>query len=136
MESKKETMTVLVVEPGKYPYRKEIPSTLKAMQSVVGGLIEIVYPWPDSRAVVVCNDEGLINKLPLNRYLPTINSAIYGTFFICDGADDDLHALCDEDLAKYEQLFHSPEFFWMQNGRLFIYRCRPEEYTSLMSKQE
>ena len=33
---------VLIVEPNKEPYQKKIPHTLKDMQKVVGGLIEIV----------------------------------------------------------------------------------------------
>lgn len=92
MESKKETMTILVVEPGKYPYRKEIPSTLEEMQKVVGGLIEIIYPWQNSPAALICNDEGK-SFMPFNRYLPSIKDIICGTFFICDGSGDDLQTL-------------------------------------------
>ena len=33
---------ILIVEPDKEPYKKKIPHTLKDMQKVVGGLIEIV----------------------------------------------------------------------------------------------
>lgn len=135
MESKKETMTILVVEPGKYPYRKEIPSTLEEMQKVVGGLIEIIYPWQNSPAALICNDEGK-SFMPFNRYLPSIKDIICGTFFICDGSGDDLQTLGEKDMAWCEQELHSPEFFWAQNGGLFIYRCRPEEYDSLMAKQK
>lgn len=135
MESKKETMTILVVEPGKYPYRKEIPSTLEEMQKVVGGLIEIISPWQNSPAALICNEEGKL-VMPLNRYLPSIEDIICGTFFICDGSGDDLQTLSEKDMAWCEHELHSPEFFWTQNGGLFIYRCRPEEYDSLMSKQK
>lgn len=41
-------------------------SNLKSMQSVVGGYIQAYYPWLEE-VVIVCNDEGKINGMPLNR---------------------------------------------------------------------
>ena len=38
------TIAVLVVEPDKKPYVKEIPSSLESLQNEVGGDIEAVYP--------------------------------------------------------------------------------------------
>lgn len=136
MEKQQNTMTVLVVEPGKYPYRKEIPATLDAMQALVGGLIEVVYPWEDSPAVLICNEEGKLDNLPRNRYLLSINDIIHGTFFVCDGSDEDFQTLNDEEMRKYEQLFRNPEFFWKQFGNLFIHRCTPDEYDHLMRKAQ
>ena len=39
-----EKMDVLVVEPGKKPYRKQIDSGLESLQKEVGGYIEATYP--------------------------------------------------------------------------------------------
>ncbi|WP_417340542.1 DUF3846 domain-containing protein [Gemmiger sp.] len=36
---------VLYVQPGKYPGKRVIEHTLAAMQTLVGGDIEAVYPW-------------------------------------------------------------------------------------------
>ena len=36
---------VLVVEPGKQPKIQTIPHTLQAMQALVGGSIQAVYPF-------------------------------------------------------------------------------------------
>lgn len=36
---------VLYVQPGKYPEEWVIEHTLAAMQTLVGGDIEAVYPW-------------------------------------------------------------------------------------------
>ena len=47
-------MKVLIVEPGKYPREADIEHTLEAEQAVVGGTIEVVYPWRD-RVGIVCN---------------------------------------------------------------------------------
>lgn len=40
-----EKITVLLVEPGKYPKPIEIEDTLEAMQEVVGGDIEEYMLW-------------------------------------------------------------------------------------------
>lgn len=49
------TMTVLVVEPDKKPYVKEIPSGLESLQHEVGGSIQAVYPFAEPVAVI-CNE--------------------------------------------------------------------------------
>jgi len=134
MKKASSSISVLVVEPGKHPYQKEIPATLEAMQGLVGGLIEVVYPWPDSPAVLICNEEGKINGLPLNRYVPSIQDVICGTFFACDGSEEEFQTLSDEEMKKIQEQFHSPEYFWNQYGTLFIHRCRPDEYDKLMAK--
>ena len=45
-------MKIPVVEPGKGPCVREIAHGLKAMQRVVDGLIQAVYPFQDSAACV------------------------------------------------------------------------------------
>ncbi len=52
-----EKMTVLVVEPMKEPYVKEINPDLHSLQAEVGGDIGATYPYSDPVALV-CNDEG------------------------------------------------------------------------------
>ena len=58
-------MNVLVVEPGRAPYEKEV-NGLKEMQAVVGGSIQAIYPYQEPVAIV-CNEEGLLLGLPFNR---------------------------------------------------------------------
>lgn len=63
-------ISVLLVEPNKYPKMIEIDDTLEAMQAVVGGDIEEYMPFEDEVAII-CNEEGKVNGLPPNR-------AVYG----------------------------------------------------------
>lgn len=42
---------ILYVQPGKYPEERVIEHTLAAMQTLVGGDIEAVYPWEDNAGV-------------------------------------------------------------------------------------
>ena len=59
-------MKVLMIEPGKAPYEAELDGSLESMQKAVGGGIEGYYPYAEPVAIV-CNDEGKINGLALNR---------------------------------------------------------------------
>ena len=46
--SNENKIRVLYVQPGKYPEERVIEHTLAAMQALVGGDIEAVYPWEDT----------------------------------------------------------------------------------------
>lgn len=68
MSNTNEKITVLVVEPGKEPYEKEIAPDLASLQHEVGGYIQAVYPHDDPVAVI-CDEEGKLKGSPLNRAL-------------------------------------------------------------------
>lgn len=116
-------MKVIYVEPNKMAEIRELDSGLKAMQKVVGGYIEAIYPFADPVAVI-CNEEGKINGLELNRGLADENGDLYGiiagTFFICLARPDseDFESLTDELANKYLEIFKYPEVFMMFNGKL------------------
>ncbi len=61
-----DTIRVVLLEPGKKAEVKEIGSSLEEMQAIVGGYIEACYPF-EEEVCIVCNEEGKINGLPLNR---------------------------------------------------------------------
>ena len=63
-----EKMNVIVVEPGKQPYVKEIPDTLESLQKEVGGYIQAIYPYEDAVAII-CAEEGKLMGMPFNRAL-------------------------------------------------------------------
>ena len=100
-------MRVLVIEPNREPYVKEIDGSLKSMQKVVGGLIEFV--GIGDNVSLVCNEEGKINGLEPNRDLFGfgIPDVIFGTFFICgyDDRDGDSIGLTDKQIEKYSRIF-------------------------------
>lgn len=109
-------MNILLIEPGKPPRPTEIPQTLSAMQHLVGGYIQVLYPFDDPVALV-CNEEGKLKGLPLNRALRdeagTIYDIISGPFFLCGAPPDseDFTSLTDEQLAHYTNRFRFIEFY-------------------------
>ncbi len=105
----KNKIKVLVVEPQKQPYVKEIEKDYRAMQAIVGGRIEYAYLSDDAH--IYCNEEGKLLGLEWNRKLEN-RDIIAGTFFICsdDGYGDDI-SLTDEQIEKYTERFKEPEQF-------------------------
>lgn len=103
-------LTVLVVEPGKQPCVKRIDGSLSSMQVVVGDFIQAIYSWQDEVALV-CNDEGKLNCLPLNRFLlddkGDLVDVIAGLFFLCLAPmdSDSFEDLSDDLVDKYRQMF-------------------------------
>ena len=57
----------LLVKPYELPEEIEINNTLEAKQEIVGGYIECVYLPNDDSVVLICNEEGKINGMKLNR---------------------------------------------------------------------
>ena len=98
-----EKMKVVICEPGMLARAAEIGTTLEDLQKAVGGLIEAVYPYDDPVAIV-CNEEGQINGMPLNRSLRDGDGKIYdiiaGPFFVCGLGEEDFCSLSDEQIGK------------------------------------
>jgi len=116
-------MKILIVEPGKHPREAEIDGSLKSMQNIVGGRIEPFYPYGDPVALV-CNDEGKMNGLPLNRAVRDVNGEIYeimaGTFFVCGLGDDSFESLTTQQMETYRNKFHHPEAFAHIGGKVVV----------------
>lgn len=108
------TITVLVVEPGKEPYSKEIDSGLESLQHEVGGYIQAVYPFEEPVAIV-CNEEAKLEGLPLNRALRDEDGDIYdivaGTFMVVGLTDDSFGSLTPELMQQFTDHFKTPEQF-------------------------
>lgn len=86
----------------------EIPDTLEAMQALVGGHIQAVYPFRDDVALV-CNEEGRNLGLPYNRPLTNDRGVPYdmicGTFFLAGVGPEDFISLTDNQIQRYKALY-------------------------------
>ena len=98
-------INVLIVEPFELPYEKEIPNTLEAKQKIVGGHIECTCLLDDDSVSIICNEEGKIRGLPLNRDIG--HDIIAGTFIIAgdDYENGEFISLTNEQIEKYKERF-------------------------------
>lgn len=114
-------LTVLVVEPFKTPYVKEIDHGLQALQSEVGGDIEVCYPYKDPVGLVL-NEEGKLIGLEPNRSLRDEHGAMYdvvaGPFLVVGLGQSDFISLSQEMIQKYTEHFRHPELFIQINEQI------------------
>ena len=71
------------------------------MQNVVGGLIEFVEL--EHNVDLICNEEGKIYNLPMNRAIQ--NDIIAGTFFIAGQHKGETISLSKKQIRKYKKIF-------------------------------
>jgi len=123
-------MKILIIEPMKKPYVKEVNDNLESLQAVVGGLIQPLYPFRDN-VVLVCNDEGKMLGMPLNRALRDpktgeIWDVIAGTFFIVGVERNEFVSLTDAQVRKYSAVYQRPEMFLRMGDRILVFPDEPD----------
>lgn len=128
--SKENMMRVVLVEPGKLAKVVNMENSLEAMQHAVGGYIEALYPYEDMVAIV-CNEEGKMNGMMLNRALydegnGKLYDIIAGPFFICGCRGENFGSLTDEEVRKYQAKFRRPEMFLRKGQEIVAVKCMPE----------
>lgn len=123
----KDKIKVLVVEPGKAPYAKEIDSGLTALQNEVGGDIQALYPFEEPVALI-CDDEGKIKEKPLNRSLRDEQNNVYdvvaGTFLITGLGEENFVSLDSNLLERFTKQFETPEVFMLADNRMVVVPIR------------
>ena len=102
----------LLVAPGKEPKQVCFENTLKNLQGFVGGYLEAIYPFDDSVAIV-CNEEGKLDALPLNRTIFTDygKDIIAGNFLVIGTGEEDFCSLSADQIDRYKKVFKKPEVF-------------------------
>ena len=124
------TIEVILVKPMELAEVVEIKDSLEAMQELVGGYIEEYMPFDDEVAII-CNDEGKLMGLPLNRGIADENGMlqeiIAGPFFICYAPveSEKFMSMPEELKHKYLEKFREPElFFRNEQGEIFARKVR------------
>ena len=80
----------------------------------------------------VCNEEGKINGLPLNRAIRDADTGdiadiIAGTFFICDCSGESFGSLSKEQQKRYLEKYRLPERFFRIGETIEAVPYRPKE---------
>ena len=108
MDNIEKTICILKIEPQKLPYEKEINNDLEGIQGEVEGLFECIYL--DDNCILVCNEEGKLNGMELNRRIG--NDIIAGPFFIAgDSCDGEFISLTEEQVEQYTNEFSKIQEF-------------------------
>lgn len=100
----KQIIRVAVFRPEQEVTFENLRNDLGAMQKIVGGYIEFVHL--SDVLGMVCNEEGKLHALPVNRNLATeqrgVFDAVCGTFFVTRSAGGNFIGIraIDEDKLK------------------------------------
>lgn len=122
---------VLIIKTGKTPKVKAIEYNIKSMQEIVGGTTTSFMPFKDD-VTIVCNDEGKINGMPLNRAICDNNNEIIdvvaGDFFMCRSPSnsESFQSLSEEQIKKYKKMFQYPENFVISNKGIKVIKVIPK----------
>lgn len=147
-KERKTNMKIMVVEPNKRPYVKDIDGTTEELREIVGGDLEISVPFINDMYVhLVCVENGKINGEPLNRPLNKRrgkgNDIIAGTFCLFNASEEgDIIDLTDRQIRTYKQkfeeinpaiiLFNHQRYFPEQKIRVIIFKPSKEPYAKEM----
>lgn len=101
-------MCILKITNGK-AVQLDTDLELKTLQSLVGGCIEVVYPFEDPVALI-CNEEGKLQGLSPNfalSYQNKVYDVVAGTCLICGISEESLSGLTEGIAAKFMDMFNS-----------------------------
>ena len=130
IDEKRTTMRVILCRPDEMAEVIEIEDSLESMQKMVGGLIEEYMPWEDEVALI-CNEEGKMVGLPLNRGIfdeeGHLQDIIAGDFFICYApVESERFLSMPSDLEeKYLKKFEQPEMFFRSGREIHAVKYEP-----------
>ena len=123
-------MRVILCRPGEKAETIELEDSLRAMQEMVGGRIEEYMPWEEEVAII-CNEEGKMMGLPLNRGIKDekghLQDIIAGDFFICYAPveSEKFLSMPPELEEKYLKKFEMPEMFFRDKGGIRAEKYEP-----------
>lgn len=116
-------MKVIVVEPFKAAYTKDIEGTLESMQAVVDGYIEAIYPF-DDKVAIVCDEEAKLTGKRANRALlderGRLQDIICGTFFIAGIGEEGFTDVPEALVDKYLDMYKAHDEFCRVGRKVFL----------------
>ena len=129
-QEKEDRIQVLLCEPGKKARVTTIMNNLESLQKMVKGYIQAIYPFDDPVAIV-CNEEGKLNGMVLNRALRDESGKVYdiiaGPFIVAGLDTENFASLSKEHQEKYRKLFEHPEIFFRVGEEIQAVSIEPSE---------
>lgn len=87
-------ITIVIKEPGKAPYSKEIEDDLEVYHQILGGYFEAV--GFDKNQIILCDEEGKLKDLEPNLAVP--GDIIVGTVIVVGTEGEEFRSLTPEEI--------------------------------------
>ena len=106
-------LKAVVKEPGKEAEVKEIETSLKSLQKIVNGMIEIVGFQGLENVDIVLNEEGKLTGEKPNIYLIEYEDILVGTFAVIgyDEEEGDHISLTEEQIEKVKEYIEENRYY-------------------------
>lgn len=109
-------MKILVIEPNKKPYVKEIDGSHESIKKIVENPMEIICPFLDAPSICLASDAfGKLKSLKFNRALTTktgdVSDVIAGTFVLFNTPviGDGIIDLTSKQIQTYTKRFEKTD---------------------------
>ena len=107
-------MKAIVIKPGKYARIEDIDPTYSTLRTLVGGNIEMTYPFEDEYLAVITNEEAKLLDLPPNRAVRRNDGSVAdiycGTMVVVALATEgEYRDLTNKEAKTVLQMWGSPE---------------------------
>ena len=107
-------MKVIIIKPGKFARIEDIDPTYTELRTLVGGNIEMTYPFEDEYLAVISNEESKLLDLPPNRAVRRNDGSVAdiycGTMVVVALAPEgEYRDLTNKEAKTVLQMWGSPE---------------------------
>ena len=107
-------MKAIVIKPGRYACIKDLDLSYHNLRTLVGGYIEMTYPFPDEEIAVISNEEAKLLDLAPNRGIRSSKGEVIdiycGTMVVVALAPEgEYRSLTDEEVNLVLQTWECPE---------------------------
>ena len=107
-------MEAIIIKPGKFARIAEIEPTYSVLRTLVGGNIEMTYPFEDEYLAVISNEEAELFDLPPNRAARRTDGSIAdiycGTMVVVALAlEGEYRSLTNKEAKMILQMWGPPE---------------------------
>lgn len=135
VHSLKEQATVLLVRPGRFPEIVKMGMGLSDLREAVGGCIEVIDPFNDEQACIICNEEGKIKGMRPNRAIydkdGVLRDVIAGPFIVAGVNYDNFCSLTEEQMKKYGSQFYYPEYFGHDGKHPIVFTVKENDMKNM-----
>ena len=107
-------MKAIIIKPGKFARIEDIDPTYTELRTLVGGNIEMTYPFEDEYLAVISNEESKLLDLPPNRAVRRNDGSVAdiycGTMVVVALASEgEYRDLTNKEAKTVLQMWGSPE---------------------------
>ena len=123
--SNQKLIDILLIQPNKPPRQMKMADELKAIHKLVEGRFEVYRPFYND-LVIICNEEGKLRNLPMNREICNDDGMrmdiIRGDFFFVNAPLDSesFQSLSPKEVKGLSEKFKHPEKFHEEGGRIHV----------------